>query len=43
MNEPVISVNQNQMILLKVMLGLIMFGIALKLDIKEFKRLIKCP
>ena len=43
MNEPVISVNQNQMILLKVMLGLIMFGIALKLDIKEFKRLIKAP
>ena len=43
MNEPVISVNQNQMILLKLMLGLIMFGIALKLDIKEFKRLIKAP
>ena len=43
MNEPVISVNQNQMVLLKVMLGLIMFGIALKLDIKEFKRLIKSP
>ena len=43
MNEPVISVNQNQLILLKAMLGLIMFGIALKLDLNEFKRLIKKP
>lgn len=43
MSQPVISVNQNQMVLLKVMLGLIMFGIALKLDLKEFKRLIRKP
>ena len=43
MSQPVISVNQNQIILLKVMLGLIMFGIALKLDVNEFKRLIKKP
>ena len=43
MGEAVINVNQNQMILLKVMLGLIMFGIALKLDISEFSRLIKRP
>ena len=34
MDQPVISVNQNQMILLKLMLGLIMFGIALNLDVK---------
>ena len=43
MTETVISVNQEQMLLLKAMLGLIMFGIALKLDIKEFKRLIRNP
>ena len=43
MEKPIISVNNEQMIVLKIMLGLIMFGIALKLDLNEFKRLIKKP
>ena len=43
MNQGIIDVNTSQMILLKVMLGLIMFGIALKLDINQFKSLLKKP
>lgn len=43
MNQTAINVDPSQMLLLKVMLGLIMFGIALKLDLNEFKRLLKKP